>query len=140
MKPTRDQIRQAMLVQGATAARCDALLGPLRAPKPRGPGPEAVVLKAVLGALRVHPSVAWAARINSGTMQLDDRWVKFNSMKGMSDVIGMTKRGTFIAIECKAAGKNCTEDQAKFLRLVADHGGIAIVARSAADLWAGLPR
>ena len=70
-------------------------------------------------------------------------------MKGVSDIIGIVggvkgigkaravyPRSTFLAIECKAAGKKPTPEQDDFLEEVRKRGGIGIVARSIDDVQA----
>jgi len=95
------------------------------------------VLAEVLAVLEMHPRVAFVWRQNTGAMDLGERYVRF-SFKGCSDVLGMLKTGQFLAIETKRIGKEPTEDQAAFLANVNRNGGLAFVARSAADVWDGL--
>lgn len=52
---------------------------------------------------------------------------------GGSDLVGIFK-GKFLAIECKAPGKNPTPEQQLFIDMVNKLGGIAGVVRSADDL------
>src|SRR5512146_462533 len=77
---------------------------------------EAQIVPSVLAALRCHPSVAWAARINTGGARLPgrdhkDQFVKF-AFKGCSDILGMMKGGRLIACEVKRPGEEPTDDQA----------------------------
>lgn len=83
-----------------------------------------------------HPFVAWVGRFNSGTMKIGGRFIKFNSVKGFSDLAGQLKDGRFFAIECKhpVTGK-LSDDQKKFLATVESNNGIAIVASSADVVW-----
>ncbi len=73
-------------------------------------------------------------------------WQGLGSQKGVSDIIGIYK-GKFLAIEVKREDAlkcpyNCNHEtcslQAIFLRLVKSQGGIALVARSIDDVFAGL--
>ena len=114
-----------------------------RAPKPKvaqcaaAPPLERDVLAEVLAVLEMHPRVAFVWRQNTGAMELGDRYVRF-SFKGCSDLLGMLRDGRFLAVECKREGKEPTEDQAGFIVNVNRNGGVAFVARSAADVWDGL--
>jgi hypothetical protein len=91
--------------------------------------PEREVLKACLQLLSVHQKVAWACRMNTGTMKLDGRFVKF-AFKGMSDIIGQLKDGRFMAIEVKREGKYPTAEQNAFLGMVNLNGGYACYVQS----------
>ncbi len=73
-------------------------------------------------------------------------WQGLGSQKGVSDIIGIHK-GKFLAIEVKREDAldcpyNCNhiicEKQKLFLFAVSDAGGIALVARSADDVFEGL--
>ena len=101
------------------------------------PTPESAVLKAVLAALRIHPMVAWAERMNvmSQTLQYKgvDRYVKAG-FKGLSDIIGMLRDGRFLAVEVKRPGGQPTQAQIEFLGLVDRSGGVAFIARSVDDV------
>ena len=69
-----------------------------------------------------------------------DRWVHFGKT-GSADIIGLLSDGTFIAVECKASkGGRLSDAQKCFLEKVKRHGGIAIVAKSTADIEAELVR
>ena len=105
-------------------------------PPSRKPTPEGLVLKRTLKVLRADGRMAFSHRINTGAMPIrtpggGTRFVRFG-WKGCSDVLGMTKTGRLLALECKATTK-LTADQAKFLDLVRDHGGIAGVVRDPDD-------
>ena len=54
--------------------------------------------------------------------------------KGISDIIGCTKKGQFLACEVKMKGNKATPAQFKFLKEVEEHGGIAILANSLDDV------
>jgi hypothetical protein len=101
------------------------------------PAPESAILAAVLTALRLHPRVAWAHRMNTGAYAVGDRYIRFG-FPGLADIIGQTVSGAFLAVECKRVGKEPTDDQRAFLGLVAKSGGVSFVARSVDDVAAGL--
>lgn len=95
--------------------------------------PEAAILRACLRACGLHRAVAWACRMNSGAVRIDERFVRFHTMPGMSDIIGQMMDGRFLALECKRHGKHPTPDQARFLALVRGSGGVAACVTSAQD-------
>jgi len=97
---------------------------------------EQLVLNAVLQMLRVHPQVAWAARINSGAYKTPDgRFIRFG-FPGCPDIIGQMKDGRILMIETKSALGKVTDEQNAMLCKVLRHGGCAGVARSVDDALA----
>jgi hypothetical protein len=54
--------------------------------------------------------------------------------KGSSDIIGVSKHGLFIAIECKTGKNKATDDQTQFINEVINHHGIGIVAYTLDDV------
>jgi hypothetical protein len=90
---------------------------------------EAGILNAVLKVLRLHPKVAWCARMNSGLHHIDGRWVRFGFV-GCSDIVGQMKDGRWLAIEVKGPHGRVTEEQRAFIEVVQRNGGCAGVARS----------
>lgn len=103
-----------------------------------GPGPEALVLRAVLHALRVHPQVAWCERMNSGQVEIEGRHLRAGWV-GAPDVLGQLKDGRLLAVECKSATGRLTGPQRDFLSRVAAANGVAFVARSIDDVFANIP-
>lgn len=125
---------------------------------------EGEIVRAILDYLALRKDVvAW--RVNSGAVTGDykgkRRFVRFNSMKGMSDIIGwrtgevyhtgcnlhgypltdMTHKlmaTRFLAIEVKREGQHPTPAQRSFLDLVNAHGGIGLCATSVDDVIAAL--
>lgn len=57
-------------------------------------------------------------------------------VRGGSDIIGISKDGMFIAIECKVGKNKPTEMQKEFLQEITNRGGIAAVVYSLEDLQA----
>ena len=55
-------------------------------------------------------------------------------IKGGSDIVGVSKYGKFIAIECKVGKNKPTELQEMFLKEIESRGGHAIVAYSLEDV------
>lgn len=100
---------------------------------------EAPILHAVLDYLAVCPDVALAWRQNQGGMEIEDRYVRFAHVDGISDVIGFLRDGRFLAIECKRAkGGVVSSEQRSFLAAVHDANAVAIVARSVDDVMRGI--
>jgi hypothetical protein len=95
------------------------------------------VLAGVLEALKHHPRVAWAHRMNVLAQKIDDRFVKAG-FKGLSDIIGQMRDGRFLAVEVKRPGGQPTQAQIEFLGLVDRSGGVAFVARSVDDVMRAL--
>ena len=106
--------------------------------------PESSIQAAVLEFLLYSPTVAWAHRMNSGGAhriwededgKQHKQYVKF-AFRGCSDIIGQTRTGVFIAIECKRRTGRGNDDQKAFVALVRRHGGLAGFARSIDDAQA----
>jgi hypothetical protein len=101
---------------------------------------ETAIVRACMDWLAYKGIVAW--RANSGAVKASykgkSRFVRFNSMKGMSDICAILPGGTFAAIEVKKPGNGTTADQAEFLRTVRAAGGVGIVVTSVDELAASL--
>lgn len=57
-----------------------------------------------------------------------------SGMKGASDIIGVTRDGKFLAVECKIKPNKPTEAQEAFILEVSNRGGIAVLAYDIDDL------
>lgn len=57
-----------------------------------------------------------------------------SGIKGSSDIIGLTRLGKFIAVECKIGNNKTTPEQDLFLHEVGTRGGLGIVAYSLDDV------
>lgn len=113
----------------------DPTLAGAKEPGPRrhNAKPEQGVLNAVMQALRLHPKVAWIARMNSGAYKTPDgRFIRFG-FPGCPDIIGQMKDGRIIMIECKADGGRVTEDQAFMVERCTQNNGVSGIARSIED-------
>lgn len=101
---------------------------------------ETMIVRACLDWLAYKGIVAW--RSNSGAVKASykgkSRFVRFNTMKGMSDICAILPDGTFAAIEVKKPGGQPTDDQEEFLRKVRSTGGVGIVVHSVDELDAHL--
>lgn len=60
---------------------------------------EDVVLHQCLEYLKMKGIYCW--RQNSGAVRIGKRFVRFTSINGVSDIIGILPDGRFLAIECK---------------------------------------
>lgn len=93
---------------------------------------EQQIVNAILEYLNRAGHFAW--RNNTGgiykTHGEHQRFFRFG-YPGSSDILGVQKKtGKFIAIEVKRPGNKTTELQNEFLKLIANHNGIAMVAHS----------
>jgi hypothetical protein len=109
--------------------------------KPSGQPTEAQILKAVMALLKRHPKVAQCWRQNSGTFQERNRdgsvrYIRANTAKGMSDIMGVLKDGRTLAIEVKSATGRMRPGQEEFLATIRQAGGVAGVCRSVEDAQA----
>jgi len=82
-------------------------------------------------------SIAWVRRLNSGKFRVSDkagtRWIQAGWV-GAPDIIGMTTKGQFLAVEVKAYSGVATSEQIEFLQCVRAGGGIGVIARSVDDV------
>ena len=151
----RRTLREQMLRNQATENLYAALSGkPARElpipPEPkrrtkREPAPdevrqpsEAEILKAILQLLRRHPKVALCWRQNSGTFQERNRdgttrYIRANTQRGMSDIMGALMDGRTLAIEVKSRTGRMRPGQEEFLQQIRAAGGVAGVCRSVED-------
>jgi len=95
--------------------------------------PEAAALVEVLKALRTHPAVAWAERMNSGAATVEGRFIRFG-FKGCPDVLGQLKDGRLLGVEVKAKSGRLRPEQALLLERIRCAGGVAFVARDLRDV------
>ena len=105
--------------------------------EPRQPS-EAEILRAILQLLRRHPKVALCWRQNSGTFQERNRdgsvrYIRANTQRGMSDIMGALKDGRTLAIEVKSRTGRMRPGQEEFLQQIRAAGGVAGVCRSVED-------
>ena len=147
----RRTLREQMLRNQQTEALYAALSGkPARElpipPEPVKRGPrkpsaepsEAEILRAILAMLRRHPKVALCWRQNSGTFQERNRdgttrYIRANTQRGMSDIMGALMDGRTLAIEVKSRTGRMRPGQEEFLASIRAAGGVAGVCRSVED-------
>ena len=95
--------------------------------------PEAAALVEVLKALRTHPAVAWAERMNSGAAKVGGRFIRFG-WPGCPDVLGQLNDGRLLGVEVKAQAGRLRPEQAVFLERIRCAGGVGFVARDLRDV------
>ena len=86
--------------------------------------------------LRINAGVAWQGTVIERTQHrlvLARPYAIKLAAPGVSDLIGWTAGGRFVAIEVKGGRRQPTDEQAAFLELVRRSGGLAGVARSVDD-------
>jgi VRR-NUC domain len=93
---------------------------------------ETELVRSILELLRLRGVVAW--RQNSGAARIpredgSARFVRFASIRGISDIVGILPSGRFLAVECKIGKNDLTAEQRDFLEMVERNGGAAFVAR-----------
>lgn len=93
---------------------------------------EADLQRNILQLLRLKGILAW--RQNQGGLKAEyhgkKRFVRFASMPGISDIIGVLPGGRFLAIEVKRPGEVPTVEQTAFLDMVRANGGFVVIATS----------
>lgn len=104
---------------------------PFRLTKPEPK--EADVLKAVLRALELHPTVAKVWRMNTGAGKLQrasgaSQWIRFG-FPGSPDIYGYTKDGRAIYCEVKRPSGVVSPEQAAFIQQAQEAGCVAFIAR-----------
>lgn len=94
---------------------------------------EATVLKDCLNYLNLKNIFAW--RQNSGAAKVGKRFIKFTSINGISDIIGICPDGRFLAVECKRyKGGKVSEEQKKFQEEILKNNGVALIVNSVEEL------
>ena len=95
---------------------------------------EHLLCNSIIEFLNYHRHYVW--RQNAGMAKMTDKYGKSRMIKigkvGISDIIGISKTGRFIAIEVKLPERRqtVTTYQRMFLADIKSHGGIAGVACS----------
>lgn len=89
--------------------------------------PEAAALVEVLKALRTHPAVAWAERMNTGAAKVGNRFIRFG-WPGCPDVLGQLKDGRLLGVEVKAQAGRLRPEQALFLARIRCAAGWQLAA------------
>lgn len=92
------------------------------------------IQKSILDYLRLKKYVAFKHHSTGSGVRNGQTFFFAHSEKGISDIIGCSKEGRFIAIEVKKPGGKPSEEQLEFLEGVRQCGGIAILAYSLDDV------
>jgi hypothetical protein len=113
---------------------------------------ESEILPAVLEALRKHPLVAWAHRVNTAAGYLidaktyhrlleadaikrtDARFIRFG-WAGQLDLTGQMRDGRRLDVEVKTESGKLREEQAATIAGVRGANGVAFVARGVEDVF-----
>lgn len=95
--------------------------------------PEPAALMEVLKAIRTHPAVAWAERMNTGAAKVGNRYIRFG-WPGCPYVLGQLKDGRLLGVEVKAQAGRLRPEQSLFLERIRCAGGVAFVARDCRDV------
>lgn len=90
------------------------------------------LLKTCLQWLLLNGYHVW--RQNSGGMKIGKRFVRFSHESGISDIIGWTAVGRFLAIETKRPGQKPTATQQSFLDVLNASGGIGLCVHTLDEL------
>ena len=93
---------------------------------------EGPVVKACLKWLADHKVFAW--RNNTGAVEFSDGGFMRFGAKGSPDIIGMTRSGRFLGIECKSPTGEQSGYQKQWQARCQDQGGLYILARCVDDL------
>ena len=94
--------------------------------------PESEVLKQCLDYLKATGIYCW--RNNTGACKAGKRYIKFG-YAGSADILGITKDGRFLAVECKRQyGGVLSKEQKEFLWNITHNHGVSIVANSLESL------
>jgi hypothetical protein len=97
---------------------------------------------AILRYLARERRVLWAERMNSGKGLVvrpngSTQWMKWGFV-GCPDIMGQLKDGRYLAIECKSHSGRVRPEQRQHITQAADHGAVAIIARSVEDVQTAL--
>ena len=82
------------------------------------------VVRAALSLLSYYQVEAW----RNQAVRVPGR--HFNGRKGVSDILGVTSSGRFVAIECKKPGGKVSSEQQAFIDMVKARGGVALILDS----------
>lgn len=105
-----------------------------RSYEPTGNKRETDIVVEILRYLRKRKDVARVWRQNSGAVQSGQSFVRFNTARGMSDIMGIMTNGKTLAIEVKSESGRVMAHQTEFLDSITQAGGIAGVCRSVEDV------
>lgn len=90
-----------------------------------------ILVKKILLRLSEAGHFAWAN--NTGAVKTENRYIRFG-LKGSPDILCLTEKGEFVAIEVKTGNAVQNRSQKNFEKAVQKRGGLYIVARSLEDI------
>lgn len=93
---------------------------------------EKVIQKQILDYLKLKRIFCWK-NSTVGIKKANGSFIP-SGMTGISDILGLTKEGRFIAIEVKRTGNKTTPSQDIFMENIRKNGGIAVLAYSLDDV------
>lgn len=97
--------------------------------------PERDIQKSVLELLERHPKVAWAKRMNSGSVLAHGTRIRFG-FQGCPDILGQMRDGRILGVEVKRKGEGPNLAQQNQIALMQRANGVAGIVRSIEDLQA----
>ncbi len=92
---------------------------------------ESQVVSACLAYLHRNKIFAW--RNNTGAFKTNHGFIRFG-LAGSADIIGLTKSGQFLAIECKFGKGKQEPSQIAFEQKITDNGGLYLLVYSLDEL------
>ncbi len=134
---TRRELYNSLALYGDPAKAGVAKPGPKRA----NAAPEQAILNAILAMLRLHPKVAWVARVNSGAYKTPDgpggkgRFIRFG-FAGCGDILGQMRDGRILMLEVKSEHGRLSDAQIVMLQKVTANRGVGGMVRSVDDALA----
>lgn len=96
----------------------------------------------IINYLTIEPRVKFFIRVNGGGRSIKGGFVWFYRLwigrreqkgRGVPDIIGQLRDGRFFALEVKRPDEKPTPEQAEFLEMVADAGGVSGVVSNWLD-------
>lgn len=94
---------------------------------------EQVIQSHILQYLRLKGYFVWKNNTAGIYKRATNSYIPSHA-KGVSDIIGLTKQGVFIAIEVKRSGGKLSPNQEAFLEAIRASGGVAILAYDLKDV------
>ena len=96
---------------------------------------ETMILRACLDYLRLRGHFVF--RVNGGAFETKrGGFVRCTDISGVADIIGVTKDGKALAVECKSRTGKVSPNQDAFWYRWTERGGVYVLARSIDDLQA----
>lgn len=97
---------------------------------------ESELQKQILDYLAYQKGKYW--RVNSGGVRAQykgkERFFRFNTMPGISDILGILPDGRFFACEVKVKSNKPTKAQQDFIDMINYWGGVGVVAYDLNDV------